>query len=184
MGVGCHLFSNGSSWSRDWTSAIFLFPKVFIFINFPWILFLINFYLFFTYSHLWINRAPLVAQMVKNLPAMWETWVWSLHWEDPWRRAWQTTPVFLPGESPWTEEPGGVQSTVSHRVGHDWVTKDTTCISNFIYLFCQSYQANLYNISYSYVILSFFKYYVWYNIVIFLRLEITFLIILSPLYNN
>ena len=41
----------------------------------------------------------------------------------PWRRAWQPTPVFLPGESPWTEEPGGLQSMGSQRVGHDWVTK-------------------------------------------------------------
>ena len=37
----------------------------------------------------------------------------------PWRRAGQPTPVFLPGESPWTEEPGGLQSTGSHRVRHD-----------------------------------------------------------------
>ena len=37
--------------------------------------------------------------MVKNLPAMWETWVQSLGWEDPMGRAWQPTPVFLPGES-------------------------------------------------------------------------------------
>ena len=44
--------------------------------------------------------------MIKNLPAVQETWVQSLGWEDPWRRAWQPTPVFLPGESPWTEEPG------------------------------------------------------------------------------
>ena len=36
----------------------------------------------------------------------------------PWRRAWQPTPVFLPGESPWTEEPGGLQSMGSHKVGH------------------------------------------------------------------
>ena len=43
--------------------------------------------------------ASLVAQMVKNPPAMRETWVWSPGWEDPWRRAWQPTPVFLPGES-------------------------------------------------------------------------------------
>ena len=42
--------------------------------------------------------ASLVAQMVKNLPAMWETWVWSLGWEIPGRRVWQPTPVFLPGE--------------------------------------------------------------------------------------
>ena len=37
----------------------------------------------------------------------------------PWRRAQQPTPVLLPGESPWTEEPGGLQSTQSQRVGYD-----------------------------------------------------------------
>ena len=37
--------------------------------------------------------------MVKNLPAMWEIWVRSLGPEDPWRRKWQPTPVFMPGES-------------------------------------------------------------------------------------
>ena len=42
-----------------------------------------------------MNRASLVVQTVKNLPAMWETWVGKI----PWRRAWQPTPVFLPGES-------------------------------------------------------------------------------------
>ena len=36
----------------------------------------------------------------------------------PWRRTWQPTPVVLPGESPWTEEPGVLRSTGSHRVGH------------------------------------------------------------------
>ena len=55
-----------------------------------------------------IHGASLVAQLVKNLPAMWETRVQSLNWEDPWRRAWKPTPVFLPGESPGTEEPGGL----------------------------------------------------------------------------
>ena len=38
------------------------------------------------------------------------------------RRAWQTTPVFLPGESPCTEKPGGLQSMVLQRVRHDWAT--------------------------------------------------------------
>ena len=38
----------------------------------------------------------------------------------PWRRAWQPTPVFLPGESSWREEPDGLQSMRSQRVGHDW----------------------------------------------------------------
>ena len=43
----------------------------------------------------------------------------------PWRRKWQTPPVFLPGEIPWTEEPGGLQSTGSQRVGHKW--NDSAC---------------------------------------------------------
>ena len=63
--------------------------------------------------------ASLVAQMVKNPPAMWETWVRSLIGKIPWKRAWQPTPVFLPGESPWAEEPGRVQFMGSQRVGHD-----------------------------------------------------------------
>ena len=44
----------------------------------------------------WVS---LMAQMVKNLPAMQETWVQSLGWKIPWRRAWQPAPVFLPGEA-------------------------------------------------------------------------------------
>ena len=61
--------------------------------------------------------APLVAQMVKNLPAMpgLDPWVGRM----PWRRAWQPIPVFLPGEFQWTEEPGRLQSTGSQRVRHD-----------------------------------------------------------------
>ena len=43
-------------------------------------------------------QASLVAQMVKNPPAIQETWVQFLSWEDPWRRKWQSTPVSLPGE--------------------------------------------------------------------------------------
>ena len=43
------------------------------------------------------NWASLV-QMVKNLPAMWETWVWSLSWEDPLEKGTLPTPVFWPGE--------------------------------------------------------------------------------------
>ena len=46
------------------------------------------------------------AQMVKNLPAMWETRVGTILW----RRKWQSTRVFLPGESAWTEEPASIGS--------------------------------------------------------------------------
>ena len=69
---------------------------------------------------------PLVAQPVKNLPAILETWVRSLGWETPWRRTWQPTPVFLPGESPWTEQSGGLQSMGPQRVRHDWVIEHST----------------------------------------------------------
>ena len=51
--------------------------------------------------------------MVKNLPAvqeLQEAWVQSQVRKVPWRRVWQPTPVFLRGEPPWTEEPGGLQS--------------------------------------------------------------------------
>ena len=52
--------------------------------------------------------ASLVAQMVKNLPVMRETWVNPCAGKIPWRRAWQPALVALPGESQWTEEPGGL----------------------------------------------------------------------------
>ena len=63
--------------------------------------------------------ASLVAQMVKNLPTMQENWVRSLGREVPWRREWQPTPVFLPGESPWTEPVRATQSMASQREGHN-----------------------------------------------------------------
>ena len=72
------------------------------------------------FIHRW-HGASLVAQLVKNLPAMQETWVGRI----PWRRAWQPTPVFLPGESPWTGEPRRQCSMRSQRVGHDWGSKHT-----------------------------------------------------------
>ena len=61
--------------------------------------------------------------MVKNPPALRETWVWSLGWEDPLEEGLASTAVFLSGESPWTEKPGGLQSRGSQRVRHNWVTK-------------------------------------------------------------
>ena len=70
-------------------------------------------------------RSSLVAQKVKNPPAMWETWFNPWVGKIPWKRTWQPTPVFLPGESPQTEEPGRLQSMGSQRVGHNWETKHT-----------------------------------------------------------
>ena len=72
-----------------------------------------------------------VAQMVKNLPAMWESLVPSLGWEDPLSRAWQPTQVFLPGVSPWTEEPGRLKSIKSQRVRHDWTRRFLRLLERF-----------------------------------------------------
>ena len=56
-----------------------------------------------------------MAQTVKNLPAMLETWVLSLGWEDPLEKGMATHFRILPWRIPWTEEPGGLLSTVSQR---------------------------------------------------------------------
>ena len=61
----------------------------------------------------------LVAQRLKHLPAMWETWVLSLGREDPLEKEMATHSSILAWRIPWTEEPGGLQSTGSQRVGHD-----------------------------------------------------------------
>ena len=62
--------------------------------------------------------ASLVAEMVKNPPAMQETWVRSLGWEDPLVEGMATHSSMLAWRIPWTEEPGGLQSMGSRRVGH------------------------------------------------------------------
>ena len=63
-----------------------------------------------------------VELVVKNQPTSagdlrleFDPWIGKI----PWRTEWQPTQVFLPGESPWTEEPGGLQSIELQRVGHD-----------------------------------------------------------------
>ena len=71
------------------------------------------------------NSSPLyslVAQSIKCLPAMQETQVRSLGWKDPLEKEMATHSSILAWRIPWTEETGGLQSTGSQRVGHDWAT--------------------------------------------------------------
>ena len=70
-----------------------------------------------------MKRAPLVPQMVKNLPAVQETQVHPLGWEDPLGEGMANHPSILAWEIPWTEEPGGLQSMGLQRVGHDGTTR-------------------------------------------------------------
>ena len=63
--------------------------------------------------------ASLVAQIVKNLPAMQEAWVQSLGWEDPLKKGTATHPSILAWRIPWREEPGELQSMGLQRVGYN-----------------------------------------------------------------
>ena len=74
--------------------------------------------------------ASLVAQLVKNLPAMRKTWVWSLGGEDPLEKGTATYSSILAGRILWT-----VQSMGSQRVGHDWAT--------FTFSFCRLSQGKI-----------------------------------------
>ena len=79
----------------------------------PWVPLGISFYL---------RWASLVAPMMKNVPAMQETWVWSLGQEDPLEKRMATFSRSLAWRIPWTEEPGGLQSLGSQRVRYNWTT--------------------------------------------------------------
>ena len=68
----------------------------------------------------------LVAWLVKNLPAVQETWVQSLGWEDPLEKQMATHSSILAWKISWTEKPGGLQSMGSQRVEHDWATNTDT----------------------------------------------------------
>ena len=64
-------------------------------------------------------QASLVAQMVKSLPGMQETWVQSLGWEDPLEKGMATHSSMFAWRILWTEEPGGLQSIGVQRAGHN-----------------------------------------------------------------
>ena len=66
--------------------------------------------------HLLGSWASLVAEMVKHLPAMWETWVRSLCWEDPLEKEMATHSSTLAWKIPWTEGPGRLQYMGLQRV--------------------------------------------------------------------
>ena len=84
----------------------------------------------------------LVAQRIKHLPAMRETRVWSLGWEDPLEKEMATHSSILAWRIPWTEEPGRLQSTGSQRVRHNWATSlhfTSLCIGDITFTSSFSY---------------------------------------------
>ena len=75
-----------------------------------------------------------MAQTVKRLPAIQETRVPSLGWEGPLEKEMATHSSTLPWKIPWPEEPGGLQSLGSQRVGHDWVSEQWNKTSSVVSL--------------------------------------------------
>ena len=75
-------------------------------------------------------ESSLVAQMVKNLPAKWETWVRSLGWEDHVKKGMTTYSSILAWRFPWTEEPGG-DSPWGHKES-DTTERLTLSLSNLL----------------------------------------------------
>ena len=94
---------------------------------------------------------------MENLPAMQETWVQSPCGEDPLEKRMPTRSSILAWRIPWTEEPGGLQSTRSQRVGHDWVINT---LNNMYWLkiicFLSPIQTSLLNFTEAY-----FQLFVW-----------------------
>ena len=79
--------------------------------------------------------------LVKHVPAIQETWVQSLGWEDPLEKEVATHYSILAWRIPWTEEPGGLQSMGSQRVRHDWATNTHTHILGIRHWFrCWGYR--------------------------------------------
>ena len=85
-----------------------------------------------------LPQAFLTAQLVKNLPAVWETWVQSLGWEDPLEKEMATHSSVLAWRIPWMEEPGGLQSMESQ--------KSQTWLSNFTSLHFTKHSDVKYNL--------------------------------------
>ena len=87
----------------------------------PFYLFIIESFLFI---YLWvlISESSLVAQMVRHLPKMQQTRVWSLGQEDPLEKEMATHSSTLAWKILWMEKPGRLQSMWWQRVGHDWAT--------------------------------------------------------------
>ena len=71
--------------------------------------------------------------MLRNLPALQETQLWSLGCKDPLEKGMTSQSSILAWRIPWTEEPGGLQSMRSQRVRHDWATDTFTSLSLFSY---------------------------------------------------
>ena len=83
---------------------------------------------------------------VKKLPAMQETWVWSLCWEDLIKEKLATHSNILAWRIPWTQEPDGLQSMWSQEIGHDWeiMQQQSEKLSSITFSFCVGFKSPIF----------------------------------------
>ena len=127
-------FLNTSYWWRypspieySWILVVYLltlYVEVYFLVLYFVLLVYVSVFMLMLYCFNWVS---LVAQMVKNPPAMQKTWVQSLSWEDPLEKGMATHFSILAWRIPKIEEPGGLQSMGLQRIRHDWVTKHAHC---------------------------------------------------------
>ena len=96
--------------------------------------------------HCW-GPGLMAAESVKNLPAVWETWVWSLGWEDPLEKKMATHFSTVAWKISWTQELGGLQYIGSQRIGHNWAT-NTYLLTYLLTWTIQSNNSQIKNITY------------------------------------
>ena len=96
-----------------------------------------------------IDLGFLVAQMLKNLPAMQETLIWSMGWEDPLEKGMASHSSIPAWRIPWTQEPGRLPSMRSQRIRHDWVTNTHTHVVDLHY--CVSFRSTAKCFRYIYI---------------------------------
>ena len=124
--------------------------------------------------------ASLVAQMVKHLPAMQETWVQSLGWEASLEKETATHSSTLAWKIPWTEEAGRLQSMGSQKVGCDWATSLSSgiikccLVASFYYALWIILSLFCFSIDY------FFLWWIWFQELTPLWIQICFLLCSTP----
>ena len=145
--MGCHSLFRGSSWLKDQTWVFCTAGRFFTIWatgEAPWwhcsnlsqnwtilrywlvkwptdVIVFSSCYLHYLCEFTLMHQASLVAQMVKRLPAMWETWVWSLGQEDPLEKGMATHSSTLVWKIPSMEEPGDYNPW-DHRTRPNWAT--------------------------------------------------------------
>ena len=126
-----HGVANSRSWLSDWTELNWIYITIYLYTP---LYTHVHVYIYMCMYTVYVSMSSLVAQTVKHLCTMWETWVWSLGREDPLEKEMAIHSSTIAWRIPWTEERGRLQSMGLQRVGHDWATSLSFTYTVYVYL--------------------------------------------------